>query len=219
MTAFDMRGASVSIVSLTNHNHDDDDDAPTAPSVDVKTLLDADTTAPAWSKADVWKVDDGPRPSLLEVPTVIPNNGGEGTTPSYNHITVSLPNFPEKAGVLLRTACRALIDAEPVLTRYDAVVGDGDCGITMERGAREVLKHLDDGRLPVTHPVSFFHGLADAVSASMGGTSGILLELMFRKTGTVLSCIDSNSNSSSDGGIDGIVWLIRSALGDWFRCS
>ena len=52
MTAFDMRGASVSIVSLTNHNHDDDDDAPTAPSVDVKTLLDADTTAPAWSKAE-----------------------------------------------------------------------------------------------------------------------------------------------------------------------
>ena len=34
----------------------------------------------------------------------------------------------------VRTSCRALIDVEPVLTRYDSVMGDGDCGITMEQG-------------------------------------------------------------------------------------
>ena len=40
-----------------------------------------------------------------------------------------------------------------------------------------------------------FSDLADAVSASMGGTSGILLELMFRKMGVSLS------SSTSSGGI------------------
>ena len=75
----------------------------------------------------------------------------------------------------------------------------------MERGAREVLARLDDGKVPVTHPMSFFHGLPDAISAPKGGTLRIPLELMFRKTGIVISRIDSNSgggggvSSSIDG--------------------
>jgi len=49
-----------------------------------------------------------------------------------------------------------------------------------------------DGSLLTGHPVTLFAGLADAVSASMGGTSGVLLELMFRKMCSTLSgCGDS----------------------------
>jgi dihydroxyacetone kinase len=66
-------------------------------------------------------------------------------------------------------------------------VGDGDCGITMKRGAVEVQKRLGDGSITTDHPVSMFAALADAISASMGGTSGILLELMFRKLSSTLS--------------------------------
>ena len=73
----------------------------------------------------------------------------------------------------------------------DDIVGDGDCGITMKRGAEEVLK----GEVPTDHPVTFFAGLADAVSASMGGTSGVLLELMFRKMSSTLSRSSSEIGS------------------------
>ena len=58
--------------------------------------------------------------------------------------------------------------------------------MTMERGAREVLQRLELGKLRLDHPSSLFSDLADAVSASMGGTSGILLELFFRKASTTL---------------------------------
>ena len=44
-----------------------------------------------------------------------------------------------------------------------------------------------DGSLSTAHPVTMFAGLADAVSASMGGTSGVLLELMFRKMSSTLA--------------------------------
>lgn len=35
----------------------------------------------------------------------------------------------------LTTALNRLIEAEPDVTRYDTIVGDGDCGIGLKRGA------------------------------------------------------------------------------------
>jgi dihydroxyacetone kinase len=57
----------------------------------------------------------------------------------------------------------------------------------MKRGATEVETRLNNGSIPTDHPVTMFAAMADAVSASMGGTSGVLLELMFRKIGSTLS--------------------------------
>jgi dihydroxyacetone kinase len=54
-----------------------------------------------------------------------------------------------------------------------------------------VEKRVSDGSLSTSHPVTVFAGLADAVSASMGGTSGVLLELMFRKMSSTLACCES----------------------------
>ena len=84
-------------------------------------------------------------------------------------------------------AAKALGKQEPLLTKYDTIVGDGDCGITMKRGATEVEERLKNGTISTEHPVTMFATIADAVSASMGGTSGVLLELMFRKMSSTLS--------------------------------
>jgi dihydroxyacetone kinase len=56
----------------------------------------------------------------------------------------------------------------------------------MKRGATEILLRIQNGSIVTAHPIPMFIGLADAVSASMGGTSGILIELMFRKIGSSL---------------------------------
>jgi dihydroxyacetone kinase len=58
--------------------------------------------------------------------------------------------------------------------------------MTMSRGAIEVQKRLKDGTISVTQPGEMFLDLADAISASMGGTSGILFELALRKTAAVV---------------------------------
>lgn len=55
----------------------------------------------------------------------------------------------------------------------------------MARGAKEISHRLESKTLRLDHPSKLFSDVADAVSASMGGTSGILLELMFRKASTI----------------------------------
>jgi len=170
MTSFDMQGASVSIVSLTAGS-------------EFCELLDADSDASAWQKADI---SQGPRPSATELPEVPAPEGGAGQM-DYVNIKVDIEDFEGKIEKAVTASCNTLIASEQMLTKYDTIVGDGDCGMTMERGAREILRRLQSKQLATSHPVPFFESLAVAVSASMGGTSGILFEIMFRKMSTCLN--------------------------------
>lgn len=170
MTAFDMHGASISILNLA--------DAPN----ELTALLDAETSALAWSKCDIWD-NTSSRPSLTEFPEVVVK---EKAVAVGDLPPVEIPYTEASTTEIVRAAAQALSDEEPLLTKYDTIVGDGDCGITMKRGATEILERLSQKTLGVEHPVTLFSSLADAVSASMGGTSGVLLELMFRKMSTSL---------------------------------
>ena len=165
MTSFDMHGASLTILNLTG-----------APA-ELQELLDAPTDAPAWHACDVLK---GARPA--EIPEVAPKASDAAASTDLPPVTVQL-DFP----ALVKAAATALSDAEPLLTKYDTIVGDGDCGITMKRGATCVLEQLNSGVLATDHPVTLCAGLANAVSQSMGGTSGVLLELFFRKMSSTLA--------------------------------
>ena len=42
---------------------------------------------------------------------------------------------PSLAQSALKTALKRLISVEPDVTKYDTIVGDGDCGIGLKRGA------------------------------------------------------------------------------------
>ena len=53
-------------------------------------------------------------------------------------------------------ALKVLLDEEPKITRYDTVVGDGDCGQTLADGANSILKALkedDDFKSNLNDPV------------------------------------------------------------------
>lgn len=167
MTSFDMMGASLTILSLVG-----------ARAEDLKNLLDSDTTAISWPTVDVWDTSSS-RPSAEEFPEI--GGPADGSTASYEEIKVSIEDFPVVAKLMLTAAAKTLVDSEPELTKYDLITGDGDCGLTMKRGGQEVLDRIESGKLDLSHPVPLFASLADAVSASMGGTSGVLLELCFRK--------------------------------------
>ena len=175
MTSFDMHGVSLTILNLQDHP-------------ELVALLDAPTTAPAWKQCDMWRAD-APRPSATEIPEVVVREHHQQQQQKLP--PVSIANFSSVAKSLTIAAAQKVITEEPLLTKYDAIVGDGDCGITMKRGASQVLQSAMDGTIPMDHPVHFFAALADAVSKSMGGTSGILLELMFRKIASTLSRYDS----------------------------
>jgi dihydroxyacetone kinase len=173
MSSFDMMGASLTILSLAG-----------AEAENLKNLLDSETTAIAWPSVDVWKDIASSRPSAEEIPEI--SAPAEGSGASYEGIKVDIEEFPVIVEKMLTAAAKTLVDAEPVLTKYDLICGDGDCGLTMKRGGQEVLDRIESGKLDLSHPVPLFASLADAVSASMGGTSGVLLELCFRKMSAYL---------------------------------
>jgi dihydroxyacetone kinase len=194
MTSFDMHGASVTIFNLTCSSNE------------LITLLDAPCDAPAWSACDVWKAEENEsRLSSTDRPEVIVD---DITKPTVALPPVTLSAFSESAKTLTLRATKSLSEEEAKLTKYDTIVGDGDCGITMKRGATEVEDRIKNGTIPTDHPVTMFASIADAVSDSMGGTSGVLLELMFRKMSSTLSRCDSigmvEMSQAFQAGVDAI---------------
>lgn len=177
MTSFDMQGASLSILSIT-----------AASSTKLLEYLDANTDAPAWIPSEAYDCAEN-RPSSVEYPEI--EAPSKDTSSDHTSVKLDISNFSDSVCSSLEKACKKLIESEPMLTKYDTIVGDGDCGITMERGATEILARLQKKDIDTSHPVPLFDSLANAVSSSMGGTSGVLLELMFRKMSTFL-------NSTSD---------------------
>ncbi|CAK7212396.1 hypothetical protein SBRCBS47491_001449 [Sporothrix bragantina] len=80
----------------------------------------------------------------------------------------------------LRRACKDLADAEPDLTRWDTVMGDGDCGETLKTGALALLAAVEgaDGKVPLSQAgssVAVLRSLENIVETKMGGTLGGIL--------------------------------------------
>eukprot|EP00594_Rhizosolenia_setigera_P011745 CAMPEP_0178964306 /NCGR_PEP_ID=MMETSP0789-20121207/15593_1 /TAXON_ID=3005 /ORGANISM="Rhizosolenia setigera, Strain CCMP 1694" /LENGTH=590 /DNA_ID=CAMNT_0020649045 /DNA_START=51 /DNA_END=1823 /DNA_ORIENTATION=+ len=183
MTSFDMQGASVSVLCL-----DDKDEN----GMNLSSYLDCPTTAPAFEVADVSSIET--RPSLTVLPETTAPAVASAEEGSYPDVAVE--SFSTLATEAITRACNALIDAEPDLTKWDTIAGDGDCGITMKRGATEILSRLKDGKLNTQVPSILFKDLAEGVSASMGGTSGILFELFFRSISTSMKTCEKVDDSA-----------------------
>lgn len=78
---------------------------------------------------------------------------------------------------LVKQACEILVGAEARLNALDARVGDGDTGSTIAAAARHIEKSL--GKLPLAKPDQFFAAVSDAMTRTMGGSSGVLLAIFF----------------------------------------
>ncbi|EMC98295.1 hypothetical protein BAUCODRAFT_420155 [Baudoinia panamericana UAMH 10762] len=80
---------------------------------------------------------------------------------------------PAMAAKALKHALERVVEAEPEITRYDTVVGDGDCGIGLKRGAEGVLKHVD-GAQQEKDAALYLDKIISIVENTMDGTSGAL---------------------------------------------
>lgn len=90
-----------------------------------------------------------------------------------------LKTDPALLETMLRTACADLVTAEPDLTKWDTVMGDGDCGETLKTGATALLAALDGGLAKTGSVVSVLLELEDIVESKMGGTLGGILGIFF----------------------------------------
>ena len=57
------------------------------------------------------------------------------------------------------------------LTDLDAAIGDGDHGINLDRGFRELLRRLETGLLPSDPPAAVLEGAVRAAVEAAGGAS------------------------------------------------
>ena len=83
---------------------------------------------------------------------------------------------------LVEHTCDLLIANEAALNALDAKVGDGDTGSTIAGAARNLKSGLSG--MPLANTSEFFAGLSGTLSKTMGGSSGVLLAILFAAAGS-----------------------------------
>lgn len=151
LSALEMAGVSLSILP-----------------VDEKRLarLDAPSKAPAWTgAADRPRARVGPLAEPAPIPAAPP-------TPTRPHTRLG-----EALEAGIQTGAKSLIAEGPRLTQMDQRVGDGDLGISLERGARAALQALPS--YPLDDPAATLYALGVTLQRALGGTSGPLYAVFF----------------------------------------
>ncbi|KAH8705413.1 putative dihydroxyacetone kinase [Talaromyces proteolyticus] len=80
---------------------------------------------------------------------------------------------PSQLKKSLSAGLQRIIDAEPQVTRFDTIVGDGDCGVGLKRGAEAILKLISEANLS-DDIVLTVDRIVEVVEATMDGTSGAI---------------------------------------------
>lgn len=141
MTSLNAPGFSISLLNLSSacRRFESSDESYT-PS-HLLEYLDALTDATAWSGVRTGWSDREDRGSSreLEPETHLSRSriSDQNNRNAESSITWrSLDVRPDAVVSGIRNACKAVLSVEPDLTRFDTLVGDGDCGETFSSGAR-----------------------------------------------------------------------------------
>jgi hypothetical protein len=111
----------------------------------------------------------------------------------------------------IENGCDAVIKEEATITRYDEIVGDGDCGYTLRDGAKQVLKFIankDLSELPQT-----LSELVRDLEVNMGGTSGALYCIFLTSLSSALASTQTVAEALSVA-LDQLLNYTRARLGD-----
>ena len=96
----------------------------------ILSLLDVSTDAPGWKWTSL-----APPSELLPPPAALASERAAG------HALKVRAQDAEEFTRAVERACNALDRAEPEITRMDTISGDGDCGLTLQTGARGMRSH------------------------------------------------------------------------------
>jgi triose/dihydroxyacetone kinase / FAD-AMP lyase (cyclizing) len=174
LTSLDMAGISITLLAVDDER---------------LRFLDAATSAPAWPNFPRRP----PAPladRVLGADSVWP---APGLAPISSDVTAQRALQPVQPigstqGIrteqAIRSACVALLDAEPVLTPMDKAVGDGDLGINLARGASAVEGMLS--HYPLDDPAATLISIGRTLQQTIGGSSGPFYGVLFIRGGNAL---------------------------------
>lgn len=134
---------------------------------------------PAWEKALLAPVESNYWPKARRIGKVKATKLSAALkTPKVK------PTGNAKHEALVHKTCDILIANESRLNVLDAKVGDGDTGSTFATEARSIKAHI--AQMPLANVDALFSYVGQKLSSSMGGSSGILLAIMFSAAGTAM---------------------------------
>jgi dihydroxyacetone kinase len=161
LTSLNGLGFSVSLLKLA--------DTGLGPGKSMLELLDAPAEAVGWSapiRTSTWEAHQS------DAPVEVKNTKLAEDQPSNIKLD---PTILKKA---LGSALKRVIAAEALVTRYDTIVGDGDCGVGLKRGAEAVLALLEDPSSNLTDDaVTAVNRIVTVVENTMDGTSGAIYSI------------------------------------------
>ncbi|CAG7919929.1 unnamed protein product [Penicillium olsonii] len=101
---------------------------------------------------------------------------------------------PQTIQKVLGAGLERVIRAEPEVTRYDTIVGDGDCGIGLKRGAEAILALLNNTSTPLTSDLLLtLTRIVTVVENVMDGTSGAIYAIFLNALAHGLRAQDPSS--------------------------
>ncbi|EIW68106.1 hypothetical protein TREMEDRAFT_32898, partial [Tremella mesenterica DSM 1558] len=162
MTSLNMPGFSLTLLLLPKEGEEYGTE-------EILKLLDAPANAPGWR----WTSGKEPGEMSEKEIHVEVKKGEEVIVAREYRFDFSTWHLEEFLAAIIR-ACKSLIEAEPELTKQDQIAGDGDAGLTLEAGAKGVLKAIEEGKLKGENVVEDIGVIAEVVEEEMGGTSGAL---------------------------------------------
>ncbi|PKH25185.1 dihydroxyacetone kinase [Enterobacterales bacterium CwR94] len=118
--------------------------------------------------------------SLHTAPATLPE-ASAGVTPSENPATARW----------VTTITQTLVDLERTLNDLDARVGDGDTGTTFAAGAQAIQAALHNQQLPLDEPAALLRVVGEKLATVMGGSSGVLMSILFTAAGQRLQAGDT----------------------------
>ena len=194
LTSLDGLGWSASVLRL--------EDTGLGSGKSMLELIDAPAEAVGWANTGVatstWSADQSA-------------TFDKSATDTADTSKTNLSLDPQQASKVLKGGLERMGKAEPDVTRYDSIVGDGDCGIGLKRGAEAVIKFLDSGDLP-TDAVAFLNKIIAIVENTMDGTSGAIYAIFLNALAFGLRSQDTGSSKT----VDVQVWAkaCQSAMSD-----
>ncbi|ANO33339.1 dihydroxyacetone kinase subunit DhaL [Vibrio breoganii] len=81
---------------------------------------------------------------------------------------------------MMAYVAKQMVASEPVLTKFDQTIGDGDHGIGMERGFKAVQELLADESYQPADVSKLLLKIGSTMMATMGGASGAIFGTLFR---------------------------------------
>ncbi|TDZ16419.1 Dihydroxyacetone kinase 1 [Colletotrichum orbiculare MAFF 240422] len=143
--------------------------------------VDAGTDALGWAYAPHGETDDDPSSRVVESPET---SHGAGDSQSGVELDVALFK------TIVADATARLVEAEPQITAHDSQVGDGDCGVTLVRGARAVSKYAESPSV-TADAVRTAIDLTNVIEDNMDGTSGAIYGIFFAALSSELRGADA----------------------------